>query len=155
MIYDLNFIGSTIKLEREKIGITQTKLANISGVSRATINALENFKAQDVSVNTLSMILKSLEPDLSNNSISENKLNVFASKLEFPYVWSSKNPSDELIIRKVLERLMFKDIVNLCIYYGVLKVSSTLYSSKLKDDSLLMKSLIRMLGNIQKGLSHA
>ncbi len=60
MYYDLLYIGKHLKSERLKAGLTQTMLATMSGVSRATINALENFKAKDVSVNTLSTILNTI-----------------------------------------------------------------------------------------------
>jgi transcriptional regulator with XRE-family HTH domain len=60
MHYDLKYIGEHLKNSRIKAGLSQTSLASLSGVSRATINALENFKAKDVSVNTLSSILNAI-----------------------------------------------------------------------------------------------
>lgn len=156
MFYDLNYIGTHLKRERTKAQITQAALAAASGVSRATINALENLKAKDISVNTLSMILAALakqevRPALPNLGLIKKSQPSF----DFPYVWSNTHPSDELLIEKVLERAVFKDVLTLCAHYGVSKVSAVLYASTLKDDAILMHSLRRMLTNIQKGFADA
>ena len=156
MFYDLNYIGAHLKRERSKARITQAALAAASGVSRATINALENLKAKDISVNTLSMILTALArqtvwpalPDLGLIKKSQ-------PSFDFPYVWSNTHASDELLIEKVLERALFKDVLTLCSHYGVPKVSAVLYASPLKEDDILKSTLMRMLTNIQKGFADA
>jgi hypothetical protein len=76
-------------------------------------------------------------------------------QFEFPYVWSQSSPSDELLIQKVLERSIFDDVLTLCAHYGVSKVTAVLYGSSLKEDEVLMRSLRRMLTNVQKGFAHA
>ncbi|WP_292802606.1 helix-turn-helix transcriptional regulator [Methylotenera sp.] len=149
----MEFIGNTIKSARKRTGITQTKLAELSGVSRATINALENMKAKDISVNTISAILGAIELYIKQKKTSESTLRVSQPKFNFPYVWSNQSPSDELLIKKVLERTIFDDVITLCLHYGVNKVTEVLYASNLKHDALLMVSLKRMIKNIQKGIS--
>ena len=156
MFYDLHFIGEHLRSARVKAGMTQAMLATVSGVSRATINALENFKAKDISVNTLSLILNALTrksvlvaPDI------QPQVTRTQPGFEFPYVWSQSSPSDELLIQKVLERSVFDDVLILCAHYGVSKVTEVLYGSPLKEDEVLMRSLRRMLTNIQKGFAHA
>lgn len=156
MFYDLNYIGAHLKRERAKAQITQAALAVRSGVSRATINALENFKARDISVNTLSMILTALAKQSVRSNFPELELNKQSQpSFDFPYVWSNTQASDELLIEKVLERAIFKDVLTLCAHYGVPKVSAVLHGSPLIQDAILMHTLQRMLTNIQKGFADA
>jgi transcriptional regulator with XRE-family HTH domain len=156
MFYDLNYIGTYLKGERTNAQITQAALAACSGVSRATINALENLKAKDISVNTLSMILNALAKQSINSTLPKLELvKKSQPSFDFPYVWSNTHTSDELLIEKVLERALFKDVLTLSAHYGVPKVSAVLYSSSLKEDAFLMHSLQRMLTNIQKGFADA
>ena len=156
MFYDLNYIGTYLKRERTKRQITQAALAACSGVSRATINALENLKAKDISVNTLSMILNALAKQSVSSTLPELELvKKSPPSFDFPYVWSNTHTSDELLIEKVLERALFKEVLTLCAHYGVPKVSAVFYSSSLKEDAILMHSLQRMLTNIQKGFADA
>jgi len=156
MFYNLHYIGEQLKSARVNAGMTQVALAAVSGVSRATINALENFKAKDISVNTLSLILNAFDrkSELCNTD-SQFQATRNQPHFEFPYVWSQSSPSDELLIQKVLERSMFDDVLTLCAHYGVSKVTAVLYGSSLKEDELLMRSLRRMLTNVQKGFAHA
>lgn len=46
-------MGNKLKETRERIGIPQERLAEIANVSRATISALENNKADVVKTDTL------------------------------------------------------------------------------------------------------
>jgi transcriptional regulator with XRE-family HTH domain len=154
MFYNLNYIGAHIKSERNKVQITQSALASLSGVSRATINALENLKAKDVSVNTLTSILDALAKEVNcTRSPDHGLIKKSQPSFDFPYVWSNTHVSDDLLIKKVLARAVFKDVLILCAHYGVTKVSTVLYGSDLKDDIVLMHTLRRMLINIQKGLA--
>lgn len=156
MFYDLHYIGEQLKSARVNTGMTQVALADLSGVSRATINALENFKAKDISVNTLSLILNALaRKSIFDNTNSHFRLTRNQPQFEFPYVWSQSSPSDELLIQKVLERSVFDDVLSLCGHYGISKVTAVLYASPLKEDEVLMRSLRRMLTNVQKGFAHA
>jgi len=150
MFYDLHYIASMLKDGRKRAALTQGELAMRAGVSRATINALENLKARDVNVNTLSQLFDAIE---TARGVPANLAGEIHSQpqFDFPYVWSNAHPSDDLLIIKVLERAIFKDVLHLCKHYGVVKVSKVFYASTLKEDALLTQSVTRMLKNIQKG----
>lgn len=68
-------MGYRIKELREEKRMTQEELANKSGVSRQTINAIENDKYSNVLMGTLAAIASALEttvdkifyPDCQNN----------------------------------------------------------------------------------------
>lgn len=49
-----------LKEMREKRGMTQTKLAEISGVSRAIINGLESGRTTDTKTSTISKLCTAL-----------------------------------------------------------------------------------------------
>lgn len=54
-----------LKQIREEKGMTQTKLAEKSGVSRVTINGIENGKIQVVKTDTLAKIADALDMTIS------------------------------------------------------------------------------------------
>ncbi|MBQ9291437.1 MAG: helix-turn-helix transcriptional regulator [Clostridia bacterium] len=54
-------MGCKIREKREEQHISQTKLAQLSGVSRARINALETGKAKNVKASTLIKIANALQ----------------------------------------------------------------------------------------------
>jgi transcriptional regulator with XRE-family HTH domain len=58
-------IGQTVATSRRLAGIRQTDLATKAGLSRATIDALENGRASDIGVSRLSRILGVLGLELS------------------------------------------------------------------------------------------
>ena len=112
MFYDLNYIGATLKQARKNARLTQEDVAMRSGISRATINALENLKARDVNVNTLSQIFD-VVAGTQNGSGAVSDRPQSQPQFDFPYVWSSAHPSDDLLITKVLERSIFKDVLQM------------------------------------------
>jgi transcriptional regulator with XRE-family HTH domain len=60
----LNKIGREAATERRKQKLTQRELAGRSGVSRATIDLLENGRATDIGYSKLSRILAALGLEL-------------------------------------------------------------------------------------------
>ena len=54
-------MGFRIKEYREKLGMTQEELSQKSGVSRATISALENGTERTTTTKTLSNIARALQ----------------------------------------------------------------------------------------------
>ncbi len=54
----LSEIGRTVRARREEIGLTQHRLAKLSGLSRATINQLENGTLSDLGVVKLASLLE-------------------------------------------------------------------------------------------------
>ncbi len=62
---NLSSIGDQIAASRKQRGLRQADLASLSGISRATIDALENGRAHDVGVSRLIRILASVGLELS------------------------------------------------------------------------------------------
>ena len=61
----LGQLGKSIRDARKEQGLRQIDLATKSGLSRATIDALENGRAADIGVSKLSRILGVLGAELS------------------------------------------------------------------------------------------
>lgn len=53
-------MGEKIKMLRKEREMTQDKLAELSGLSRQTVNAIESGKAENVTTGTLEAIAKAL-----------------------------------------------------------------------------------------------
>ena len=58
-------IGQTVAAARSSAGLRQTDLAAKAGLSRATIDALENGRASDIGVSKLSRVLAAIGLELS------------------------------------------------------------------------------------------
>ena len=72
--------------------------------------------------------------------------------LSGPYDWSNRHIRDDVLIKKVLERHHFEDLVRLCMHYGLLKVKRVFKS---RDFHPMTKAIVkRMLTNISKGLKN-
>jgi transcriptional regulator with XRE-family HTH domain len=59
-------IGNKIKEIREEKGISQYRLAQLTGINRSTINRYENGLIQKVSFDNLLKICEALEVDIKN-----------------------------------------------------------------------------------------
>jgi transcriptional regulator with XRE-family HTH domain len=59
-------IGNKIKEVREEKGISQYRLAQLTGINRSTINRYENGLIQKVSFDNLLKICEALEVDIKN-----------------------------------------------------------------------------------------
>ncbi len=57
-------IGKQVAVERKRRGLTQRALAELAGVSRATMDLLENGRATDIGYSKLARILAGLELEL-------------------------------------------------------------------------------------------
>ena len=60
----LTGIGQQVATERKRRHLTQKDLANLAGVSRATMDLLENGRATDIGSSKLARILAGLELEL-------------------------------------------------------------------------------------------
>jgi transcriptional regulator with XRE-family HTH domain len=58
-------IGKALSHYREERGLTQTKLAELTGISRATINSFENGRGSDIGVKKLMGLLAVLGQELT------------------------------------------------------------------------------------------
>ena len=59
-------MGEKIKELRESKGISQYRLAELTGINRSTINRYENGSIQKISFDNLLKICKALETDIKN-----------------------------------------------------------------------------------------
>lgn len=59
-------MGEKIKELRENKGISQYKLAELTGINRSTINRYENGSIQKISFDNLLKICEALETDIKN-----------------------------------------------------------------------------------------
>src|SRR5882762_9357561 len=56
----LQELGTTVRDRRSEMGLTQARLAKLSGLSRATVNQLENGAVEDLSFNRASKLLNAI-----------------------------------------------------------------------------------------------
>ena len=62
---DLNSVGSVIRDRREALGLTQAKLAQMSGLSRQTMVGLENGSLIDLGFNRVAQVMAILGLDVT------------------------------------------------------------------------------------------
>lgn len=67
---NLTDIGHLVQTRREALGLSQARLARLSGLSRATINQLENGSLVDLGASRLIRLLNLLGMDLSAHSVT-------------------------------------------------------------------------------------
>ena len=67
---DLLNLGQHIASSRKEQGLRQTDLASRSGLSRATIDALENGRASDIGFSKLNRVLTAVGLELNLNPAS-------------------------------------------------------------------------------------
>ncbi|MCB5190663.1 helix-turn-helix domain-containing protein [Methylobacillus arboreus] len=150
-------IGSKIRRRRIKSGLSQAELAARSGVSRATINALEKGTIKEIGFNRLSAIIRTtdaLQPKAKEPSlkVSESKSEKLA--LSFPYDWSNPSLPDELLIDRVLERGIYEDIARITAEYGIDAISDRA-KTVISNIPHAAANINRMLDNLHAALSHA
>jgi len=61
---DLTTIGRKVADERKGLGLSQSELARQAGVSRATLEALENGRARELGFSRLTRLLEALRLEL-------------------------------------------------------------------------------------------
>ncbi len=69
----LGLIGQQVAIARRQQGLRQADLASRSGLSRATIDALENGRASDIGVSKLNRILAALGLELSLRPFTDQR----------------------------------------------------------------------------------
>jgi len=65
MCLSLNAIGDEIARRRKELKLSQTELVRKAGISRATLDALENRRARELGFTRLSKLLSALGLELS------------------------------------------------------------------------------------------
>lgn len=145
-------IGSKIRRIRTAGGLSQAALAKRAGVSRATINAIENGSVKEIGVNRLMEIVRAADAILPVLKASDLKTGARKSEtlgLSLPYDWSNSGIRDEVLIDRVIERGIFEDIVRVSAAYGVTHVAGRIKVFAGKNPAAA-KSLNRMLGSIER-----
>jgi transcriptional regulator with XRE-family HTH domain len=72
-MYSLAEIGQKIAFARKNRQLTQTELANRAGVSRPTIDLLENGRASEIGYSKLARILASVGLELRLQAIAQER----------------------------------------------------------------------------------
>lgn len=62
---DLNSVGTAIRMRREALGLTQARLAQMSGLSRQTLVGLENGSLSDLGFNRVAQVMAILGLDVT------------------------------------------------------------------------------------------
>lgn len=155
-----NILNQLIVKSRAK-GISQKTLASSIGMTSEGFSRAK--KRGDMRVSDLSSIaaVVGMELRLVNSSVSFNALEstgVTQTKsvnslrkceklgFSFPYDWSFGELSDELIIKKVLDRFIFHDVVVACARFGFNRVNA-IFSGMQPSDAA-----IRSMENIRRAI---
>ncbi len=64
-MFDLAFVGSQIATRRKALKLSQTALSRKAGISRATLDALENGRAGEMGFSKLTRLLAALGLELT------------------------------------------------------------------------------------------
>jgi transcriptional regulator with XRE-family HTH domain len=72
-VLDLDFIGAQIAERRKKLKLSQAALGRKAGVSRATIDALENGRAGELGFAKLTKLLAALGLELNLQTASSQR----------------------------------------------------------------------------------
>jgi transcriptional regulator with XRE-family HTH domain len=70
---DLASIGTQIAEHRKKLGFSQTTLARMAGVSRATLDALENGRAGELGFRKVTKLLAALGLELKLQALTSHR----------------------------------------------------------------------------------
>lgn len=70
---DLISVGAQISEERKKLKLSQTTLARKAGLSRATLDAIENGRARDVGFSRVTKLLTALGLELKLHAASSHR----------------------------------------------------------------------------------
>ena len=73
IMLDLMSIGSRIAESRKKLKLSQAELARKAGVSRATLDALENWRAGELGFSKLTRLLSALGLELALQTASSQR----------------------------------------------------------------------------------
>lgn len=71
---NLTDIGAAVRIRREELGLSQTQLAHLSGLSRQTLVGLENGSLNDLGVNRTGQVLSILGLDAPTLTTERRRL---------------------------------------------------------------------------------
>jgi len=140
-----------IKLSQTAKGLIMLKLWNRGIRNLTTIeikNATGDWSESEIEAYT------SLIPDWLRSAVKQSNEQRKSMKigLSGAYDWSNPQIKDHVLIRKVLEKPKFEDIVRLCHYYGVSRVKRVFWQNAFEP--MTNATVARMLKNISKGFNN-
>ncbi|MFY8192384.1 MAG: helix-turn-helix domain-containing protein, partial [Limnohabitans sp.] len=68
-------LGATVRERRIELGLNQTQIAAMSGLSRTTVNLLENGSINDIGFAKIANLLSVLGIELQTSNIGQKKCN--------------------------------------------------------------------------------
>ena len=131
---ELNEIGIAIRQARKKRGLTQKHLADACGLSRATINALEAGKVQELGFGRVNTLGKFLGLDYSFSPAHAQEVRIPSSskvleQLRKRYIWwkiPGIEPGEDRIIAQVMDIGNYGDVKALEAETGQIRMKQVL-----------------------------
>jgi DNA-binding Xre family transcriptional regulator len=133
-------IQTQIFTRASDLGWTHTELARRAGVARETVSRLKRRRDADFSL--LAKLCDAL--DLKIEAQATQPL-----RLQFPYNWSNPAMGAEAMMRAILERGLFDDVLESARYWGVAALQRAAQQCTLDPNTE------RMLRNIAAGFEQA
>lgn len=176
VLTSLESLGQKIATARKERGITQREMAATVGISPQTMLFIERGRpnvqighyARALSVLNAPMLSLQTQtqptaykkalpsPSARANAIrhhlavAQQQRATYTGKLEFAYDWSNTNMTDEMLIRKVVDKGRFHDLAVICKQFGLEQVR------RIANERIAASaSLRRAFANIEQGFSHA
>lgn len=155
MLIDIKNVGRQIKQSRLHEKLSQAEFAHLAGVSRATINGIENGTIKEIGVNRLNRVVSASQNlSLSTSKPIHSDRKSASLNLSFPYDWSNSAMPDALMIAKVVERGLFEDLAKVAVHYGIAALRDAVSTFAVKNP-VAAPTINRMLRNIETGLHAA
>jgi len=134
----LDEIGIAIRQARKKLGVTQKDLAAACGLSRATVNALEAGKVQELGFGRVAALFNFLGLELSFSRSPAHRSCLPSSskvlkRLRKRYIWwktPGSEPVEDRIIAQVMDIGTYEDVKALEAEVGRMKIRQVLTDAR-------------------------
>jgi len=134
----LNDAGIAIRQARKRLGITQKDLAAACGLSRATVNALESGKVQELGFGRVSALANFLGLELSLSPSHAHRQRLPSSskilkRLRKRYIWwrtPGSEPDEDRIIAQVMDIGTYEDVRALEVEVGRIRIRQVLADAR-------------------------
>lgn len=168
-------VAETLRRIRKDRQWSQAEMAATANLSRVTVARMETLATKDISLQAVLKMFDGAGYELKVVPKQKGKVDLVTSaekkraeavrrylahiqptqeasplKLQFAYDWANPNMSDDVLIRKVLDKGRFHDLAVICKKYGLARVR------ELGGDKISASpSLKRSFANIEQGFVHA
>jgi len=149
-------LGDIARAGREKAGVSLRQASDTNSFGVRFLSEFERGKptaelgkvmqALHAAGLDLAVVPRQQSTDTNPSQLSK-QLN-----LEFPYDWSNPNMGDSTLIRLVLEKARFNDILSITHYFGIGRIVE---ESKKLSDSLKVELINKYLQRIKQGIALA